>query len=80
MFKKRIKNESVVESLQRMSGGAINTVVNLINQLKSINESIDNEKATNVEKIKSIEADQISLDNLKASNEKIIGNFEGLLK
>lgn len=80
MFKKRIKNESVVESLQRMSRGAINTVVNLINQLKSINESIDNEKATNVEKIKSIEADQISLDNLKASNEKIIGNFEGLLK
>jgi hypothetical protein len=80
MFKKRIKNESVVESLQRMSGGAINTVVNLINQLKSINESIDDEKATNVEKIKSIEADQISLDNLKASNEKIIGNFEGLLK
>lgn len=80
MFKKRIKNESVVESLQRMSGGAINTVVNLINRLKSINESIDDEKATNVEKIKSIEADQISLDNLKASNEKIIGNFEGLLK
>ena len=61
-------------------GGAINTVVNLINQLKSINESIDDEKAANVEKIKSIEADQISLDNLKASNEKIIGNFEGLLK
>ena len=80
MFKRRVKNESVVETLQRMSGGAINTVVNLINQLKSINESIDDEKATNVEKIKSIEADQISLDNLKASNEKIIGNFEGLLK
>lgn len=80
MFKRRVKNESVVETLQRMSGGAINTVVNLINQLKTINDSIEEEKAANVERIKSIEADQVSLENLKASNEKIICNFEGLLK
>ena len=32
------------------------------------------------EKIKSLESDQVSLDSLKASNEKIINNFEGLLK
>ena len=49
-------------------GGAINTVVNLINQLKTINDSIEEEKAANIERIKSIEADQVSLENLKASN------------
>lgn len=80
MMKRNVKNESVVETLQRMSGGAINTVVNLINELKTINDSIDKEKAANVERIKSINADQNSLENLKASNEKIICNFEGLLK
>ena len=80
MFRKNAKNESMVETLKRMSGGAIDTVVSLISQLRSINETIDSEKSVNAEKIKSLESDQVSLDNLKASNEKIINNFENLLK
>ena len=36
---------------------------------------IEEEKAANIERINSIEADQVSLENLKASNEKIFKTY-----
>lgn len=80
IFGRNKNKETALETLQRKSGGAIQTVVNLINQLKEINDSIEEEKATNETKIHEIEITQQSLDELKNGNEKIISNFEGLLK
>lgn len=80
IFNRNKNNKTALETLQRMSGGAIQTVVNLINRLKEINDSIEEEKAANENKIHEIEITQQSLDELKNGNEKIISNFEGLLK
>lgn len=60
-------------------GGAIKTVLSLIDGLREINEQIESKKVSNIEAIKKIEEDQIALDKLKENNTKIIGNFEGLL-
>lgn len=81
IFKRKKQNtETTLESLQRLSGGAIQTVVNLISQLGDIDSQIDDEKKANEIKIQEIMNQQQSLDELKAKNEKIVSNFEGLLK
>ncbi len=68
------------DKLHKKSVNAINAVLTLIDSLKETNKAIVTEKAANEAKIKELHSTQHSLDELKESNEKIIANFEGLLK
>lgn len=77
------KNKTVkttLELLSEQSRNAINLVLDTIESLKNTNKAIDEEKAMNDAVIADCQANNRSLDELKSGNEKIIGNFENLLK
>lgn len=69
-----------LEILSEKSHNAINLVLNTIENLKDTNDAINEEQRKNNEAIASIQANNNSLNELKANNEKIIGNFEKLLQ
>lgn len=69
-----------LEILSEKSHNAINLVLSTIENLKDTNEAINAEQRKNDEAIASIQASNNSLNELKANNEKIIGNFEKLLQ
>lgn len=71
---------NTLKKLQTRSADAIATVMNLIEDLKAANQIIDSEKSVNDTRIETIKNTQQELNSLRASNEKIISNFEGLLK
>lgn len=67
------------EELIKASQDAISSVRAMIQCLKVTNEKISEERTINNERIKRLQLDNQSLDDLKTDNEKIIGNFEALL-
>lgn len=81
MFNKKNKNtKSTVELFQEQSDFALNTFMKLIESLKDTNTAIATQKKTNEDAIKAIEAEQTALDDISAKNNKVICNFEALLK
>jgi hypothetical protein len=69
-----------LELLSERSKNAIDLVLTTIESLKVTNKSIDEEYQKNNIMIESIQETNHSLGELKLNNEKIIGNFEKLLK
>jgi hypothetical protein len=78
--RKKTNKKSTVELLQEQSDFALNTFMQLINSLKDTNTAIDTQKKANAEAIKAIEAEQVALDGIAGKNNKVIDNFEALLK
>lgn len=76
MFNKKV---SRLEVLQNQSASAVSLIRSTIDQLKTTNEAIDAEHASNNSKIVALSATNTSLDALKHDNEKVISNFENLL-
>ena len=75
-----MKKKTMLEKLVSKSDKALNLVVTTIENLKSTNEVIENEKKKNEAIILGIQITNNDLSELKSSNEKIINNFENLLK
>ena len=65
--------------LQRRSAKHVNFIRDTINRLRATNEAIEAEHACNDAHIAKLNAENASLDALRADNTKIITNFEGLL-
>lgn len=74
------KKQTVLELLSEQSRNAVNVVLTTIETLKTTNQAIDNEKEKNDALILSLQSNNSSLLELKNGNEKIISNFENLLK
>lgn len=72
--------KTTLQVLAEKSKNAINLVLTTIEDLKSTNSAIDEEKQKNDAMIAAIQSTNSSLDELRGSNEKIIGNFEKLLQ
>lgn len=77
---KKITNATPLERFTEASNNAINLVITTIENLRNTNNAIKEEQQKNDEEILKIQATNNSLNELKNSNEKIIANFEGLLK
>lgn len=75
-----MKKKTMLEKLVSKSSKALNLVLTTIENLKSTNEVIENEKKKNEAIILGIQITNNDLSELKSSNEKIINNFENLLK
>lgn len=78
--RKKTNTKSTVELLQEKSDFALKTFMQLIESLKDTNNAIATQKQTNANTIKAIEAEQVALDGIAVKNNKVIRNFEGLLK
>lgn len=85
-MKKNIKTvntpaiKTPLERFSEVSKNAVNIFLATIENLKNTNQAIEAERQKNDEIITKIQTTNNSLDELKNSNEKIIANFEGLLK
>ena len=79
-MKKTRQTKTVLELLSEKSHNAINLVLTTIENLKDTNKAINDEKQKNDEIILGIQTTNDALVKLKNSNEKIISNFENLLK
>ena len=79
MAKKTI-TKTPLEILSEKSSNAISLVMSTIKDLKDTDVAIDDEVRKNEEAIAAITATNASLGDLKSQNEKIISNFEALLK
>jgi hypothetical protein len=73
-------NKTPLEKFTEASNKAVNVFMATIESLRSTNNAITEERKKNDEMIVKIQTTNTSLDELKNSNEKIIANFEGLLK
>ena len=69
-----------LQVLTEKSKNAISVVLNTIESLKNTNKAIEDERQKNDAIIAAITSTNSSLDELKVGNEKIISNFEKLLK
>ena len=72
--------KTTLQVLTEKSKNAVNLVLTTIENLKNTNKAIDEERQKNDATIAAIQDTNSSLDELKGSNEKIISNFEKLLK
>ena len=72
--------KTTLQVLTEKSKNAVNLVLTTIEDLKSTNEAINEERQKNDAMIALIQNTNSSLDELKGSNEKIISNFEKLLQ
>lgn len=72
--------KTTLQVLTEKSKNAVNLVLKTIEDLKSTNSAIDEERQKNDAMIALIQNTNSSLDELKGSNEKIISNFEKLLQ
>ena len=72
--------KTTLQVLTEKSKNAVNLVLTTIEDLKSTNSAIDEERQKNDEMIAFIQNTNSSLDELKGSNKKIISNFEKLLQ
>ena len=77
---KKTVTKTPLEILSEKSSNAINLVMSTIKDLKETDVAIDDEVRKNEETIAAITATNASLGDLKSQNEKIISNFEALLK
>ena len=77
---KKTVTKTPLEILSEKSSNAISLVLSTINDLKDTDVAIDDEVRKNEEAIAAITATNASLGDLKSQNEKIISNFEALLK
>lgn len=73
------KTATALETLQARSANAVSLIRTTIEQLKATNDAIDQEHASNDNKIEALNTTNASLDTLKADNAKVIANFENLL-
>lgn len=73
------KTATALETLQARSANAVSLIRTTIEQLKATNDAIDQEHASNDNKIAVLNTTNASLDTLKADNAKVIANFENLL-
>lgn len=77
---KKTVTKTPLEILSEKSSNAISLVMSTIKDLKDTDVAIDDEVRKNEEAIAAITATNASLGDLKSQNEKIISNFEALLK
>ena len=75
-----MKKKTALDKFGIKSNKATNLVLTTIENLKNINEAIENERKKNEAIILGVQITNDSLTELKSSNEKIINNFENLLK
>ena len=79
-MKKQKQKQTTLEILQAQANGAINFILSSIENLKTINNSIADEKEKNSVEILKLESTNHALSDLKNSNDKVISNFEKLLQ
>ena len=72
--------KTTLQVLTEKSKNAVSLVLKTIENLKSTNKAIDDERQKNDAMIAAIQNTNSSLDELKVGNEKIINNFEKLLQ
>ncbi len=76
--RKTIPTQTPLEALQTRSAAAVNTIRATVDSLRTTNVDIDTEHASNDAAIVALNATNDALDALKASNEKVIANFENI--
>ena len=72
--------KTTLQKLTEKSKNAVSLVLTTIEGLKNTNKAIDDERQKNDAMISVIQNTNLSLDELKVGNEKIINNFEKLLQ
>lgn len=72
--------QTAKEKLEAKSTGAVTAIHTIINTLKNVSPEIASEKAANVKKMEELAKENQFYDNLEANNNRIITNFENLLK
>ncbi len=72
--------KSTLEILQERSSSAVSAIRNIIASLKSCDTEIDAAQESNRQKIADLTAENKLYDSMKADNERVISNFENLLK
>lgn len=68
------------ERLKKVSEDAVGIIRVTISALQKANEDIDKERAINTEQVDKILETNKALEQLKNDNQKIMQNFEALLK
>lgn len=76
---KATATKTPLEKLQEQSSNAVSLLRSTIAALCSANADIDVEREKNNKTIEELNATNVSLEELKAGNSKIISNFEKLL-
>ena len=76
--RKTVPTQTPLEALQTRSATAVNTIRATVDSLRTTNVDIDTEHASNDAAITALNATNDALDALKASNEKVIANFENI--
>lgn len=71
---------TTIQKIAKRSEKAISTIYNLIDSLKEANEEIKDEIQYNTERIELIKQNSGKLEDMKKKNERVITNFENLLK
>ena len=72
--------KTTLQKLTEKSKNAVSLVLTTIEGLKNTSKAIDDERQKNDAMISVIQNTNLSLDELKVGNEKIINNFEKLLQ
>ena len=76
--RKTVPTQTPLEALQTRYATAVNTIRATVDSLRTTNVDIDTEHASNDAAIVALNATNDALDALKASNEKVIANFENI--
>jgi FtsZ-binding cell division protein ZapB len=77
---KRKTKPTALEMLQTQANNVISFITSSIENLKTINHSIEDEQQKNDNDIVKLQQTNCSLSELKKSNDKMISNFERLLQ
>lgn len=82
LFSKKpvVAPQTAKDKLEAKSTGAVTAIRTIINTLKDASSEIASEKASNVKKMEELAEENKFYDNLEATNNKIVANFENLLK
>lgn len=78
--KKEEIKKSTLEVLQERSGNAVKLITDTINELKTTNEAIEEERSAIAARIAALNVEDSVLTGLSTQNSKIVSNFEALLK
>ena len=80
IFKRKtvVPTQTPLETLQTRSATAVSTIRATVDSLRTTTVDIDTEHASNDAAIVALNATNDALDALKASNEKVIANFENI--
>ncbi len=74
------QQKTTLELLQERSNNAVSAIRSIITSLKSCDDEIDAAKESNIQKIADLTAENKLYDSMRASNDKVIANFENLLQ